>query len=162
MTIFIGSSSPLAAMLILMRGRPSTIDRDLPPAPLEPDGGGGGGWALLLTAGGAIEAQLIRGLLEGSGVVPIHLDSSDPSPGAWLFLSGDPNAPVRVYVARSMLDQARLALLDAGFGLETDTGDAEPDIGDVPRWLRLMWMVAGVIIALGFALRLVTAGCLTC
>lgn len=85
--------------------------RDVAPPRAEPDGGGGG-WAWLVTARDAVEAELIRGLLEADGIAAV-LDARDPSPGAWMFLSGDPNAPVRVLVPRALLDDARLSLLEA-------------------------------------------------
>lgn len=87
---------------------------DAPPAPTN-EGGGGGGWAWLLTARGIIEAELVRGVLESAGVVPVALDGRDPSPGAWMFLSGNVNALVRVFVPLAQLDSARLILLEAGF-----------------------------------------------
>jgi len=96
-----------------MTGRSEVID----PAPptIDHGGGGGGGWAWLVTTNGRIEAELVRGLLEATGVVPVWLDTRDPSPSAWLFPFGDPNAPVKVYVPASMLQAARLAMLEAGF-----------------------------------------------
>ena len=87
---------------------------DSPPAPTD-EGGGGGGWAWLLTARGIIEAELVRGVLESAGVVPVALDGRDPSPGAWMFLSGNVNALVRVFVPLAQLDSAKLILLEAGF-----------------------------------------------
>lgn len=86
-----------------------------PSPPETADGGGGGGWAWLVTANGIIEAELVRGVLESAGVTPVALDSSDPTPGSWMFLSGNVNALVRVFVPVSQLDSARLALLEAGF-----------------------------------------------
>ena len=87
---------------------------DSPPATVD-HGGGGGGWAWLLTARGIIEAELVRGVLESAGVIPVALDGRDPSPGAWMFLSGNVNALVRVFVPLAQLDSARLILLEAGF-----------------------------------------------
>lgn len=124
-----------------MGSRSQVID---PPHRID-HGGGGGGWAWLVTARGIIEAQLIRGVVEEAGVTPVWLDTFDPSPGAWMFLSGNPNAPVPVYVPLSFLDTARLALLDSGLS---------PMEGDVPlpvtapqpaRWSP--WGLAGVLIA---------------
>jgi hypothetical protein len=87
---------------------------DSPPAATD-EGGGGGGWAWLLTARGIIEAELVRGVLESAGVAPVALDGRDPSPGAWMFLSGNVNALVRVFVPLAQLDSAKLILLEAGF-----------------------------------------------
>ncbi|MGZ4127440.1 MAG: hypothetical protein ACXVEX_04775 [Actinomycetota bacterium] len=97
---------------------------DAPPAEIS-EGGGGGGWAWLLTARGIIEAELVRGMLEAAGIVPVALDGSDPSPGAWMFLSGNVNALVRVFVPVSLLDAARLALLETGFR-EPDSAPPSP------------------------------------
>jgi hypothetical protein len=88
------------------------IDR-APPTDVEA-GGGGGGWAWLVTARGIIEAELVRGVLENAGIVPVAFDGRDPSPGAWMFLSGNVNALVRVFVPVSLLDEARLVLLETG------------------------------------------------
>jgi hypothetical protein len=101
-----------------MRGR-SQIMVPSPPETTN-EGGGGGGWAWLLTANGIIEAELVRGVLESAGVAPVALDSTDPTPGSWMFLSGNVNALVRVYVSASQLDVARLAVLEAGFAFPQD------------------------------------------
>lgn len=113
----------------------------LEPAPPRPaDGGGGGGWAWLITARGVIEAQLIRGLLEVEGIVPVRLDATDPSPGAWLFLSGNVNALVRVFVPRSLLDAARLVLLEAGWETTAPQPERKQPAG---RWT---WIVAAAVV----------------
>lgn len=111
------------------------------------DGGGGGGWAWLVTARGIIEAQLIRGVLEDAGVVPVWLDTRDPSPGAWMFMSGNPNAPVAVYVPASLLETARLALLDSGLEADADAGaDWSPE--EQQRLVRRSpWGLIGVALA---------------
>ena len=141
-----------------MRGGSQTIDRAPPPV-LDTGDGGGGGWAWLLTAGGIIEAQLVRGLLETAGVVPIHLDSYDPSPSSWMFLSGNVNAPVRVFVLASQLDLARLVLLEGGFGVgETDAGPRQEPLVRSSWWRRL-WIILGIVIVLGLAWRLFLVGC---
>lgn len=85
----------------------------LPPAAPEREGAGGGRWAWLMTAAGAVEAELVRGRLEGAGV-PVALDRRNPSPTAWLFLSSDVRAPVQVLVPAGLLEAARLELLEAG------------------------------------------------
>lgn len=111
-------------------------------------GGGGGGWAWLVTARGLIEAQLVRGVLEASGITPIALDASDPSPGSWLFLSGNINALVRIYVPRALLDEARLALLEIGFDAPEQPEPHRPS-RRAPLRGRLVWLgVTLLIIAL--------------
>ena len=84
-----------------------------PAPPQQDDGGGDGRWAWLLTAADAVEAEIVRGLLEGSGV-PVALDWRDPSPFAWMHLSGNLFRPVPVYVPAGLVDDARLYLLDMG------------------------------------------------
>jgi len=95
----------------------------LPTPPRGVDGGGRGGWAWLLTARDAVEAEIVRGLLEATGV-PVALDWRDPSPFAWMHLSGNLHRPVPVYVPLSLVDAARLNLLE--MGLEADD-DPDPD-----------------------------------
>ena len=127
-----------------MKSGSRVIDR--PPAPTE-DGGGGGGWAWLLTARGIIEAELVRGVLESAGVIPVALDGRDPSPGAWMFLSGNVNALVRVFVPLAQLDNARLVLLEAGFQ-QPEQPASPPAPVRAPRFhSRAIWLVitAGVI-----------------
>lgn len=113
-------------------------------------GGDGGGWAWLLTARGIIEAELVRGVLETAGIVPVALDGRDPSPGAWMFLSGNVNALVRVFVPVSLLDAARLVLLETGLS------EPEPDVpapapkraGRSRRWVLLVITVVVIAIFL--------------
>jgi len=109
---------------------------DSPPAPTD-EGGGGGGWAWLLTARGIIEAELVRGVLESAGVLPVALDGRDPSPGAWMFLGGNVNALVRVI------------LLEAGFEQPEPPAPA-PASARPPRLpRRMIWLViTAVVIAI--------------
>jgi hypothetical protein len=104
-----------------------------PAPPRERAGGGGGRWAWLLTARDAVEAEIVRGLLEAAGV-PVALDWRDPSPFAWMHLSGNLFRPVPVYVPASLIDSARLQLLE--LGLESTEEPAEPasDAGDSLAW----------------------------
>jgi hypothetical protein len=127
-----------------MAGRSSVVDQAPPEAP--PSGGGGGGWAWLVTARGIVEAQLINGILEANGIAPVVLDTSDPSPGAWLFLSGNVNALVRILVPASLLDSARLALLEAG--LEADVPAASTPVKPSKDSGGMMWLVAITLIVL--------------
>lgn len=110
-------------------------------APPRDGSGGGGGWAWLLTAGGRIEAELVRGLLESDGIVPVWLDTRDPSPSAWLFPFGDPNALVRIYVPASLLEQARLSLLETGY-----TVPETPPSPQRSRTVWWIWIVVAVIL----------------
>ena len=122
---------------------------DSPPVPTDHGGGGGGGWAWLLTAHGIIEAELVRGVLESAGVIPVALDGRDPSPGAWMFLGGNVNALVRVFVPLAQLDSARLVLLEAGFE-QPDPAPAAIVPARAPRFhSRAIWLViTAVVIAI--------------
>ncbi len=124
-----------------MRSGSTVLDRTPPDAGA---GGGGGGWAWLLTARGHIEAQLVRGVLESNGIVPVALDSTDPSPGSWMFLAGNINALVRVYVPRSLLDAARLALLETGVTAPEPEAPPEPSPGG---WRANAWWIAVTVLA---------------
>ena len=124
---------------------------DSPPATTD-HGGGGGGWAWLLTARGIIEAELVRGVLESAGVIPVALDGRDPSPGAWMFLSGNVNALVRVFVPLAQLDSARLVLLEAGFEQPDPTPVPSAPVR-APRFhSRTIWLVITAIVIAIFLL----------
>jgi hypothetical protein len=110
----------------------------LDPSPPRSDmGGGGGRWTWLLTARDAVEAEIVRGSLEGSGV-PVALDWRDPSPFAWMHLSGNLFRPVPVYVPAGLIDSARLHLLDLGLDptdqSELDDTDESVATDRMPEW----------------------------
>ena len=106
-----------------------------PAPPRENMGGGGGRWAWLLTAKDALEAEIVRGLLEAGGV-PVALDWRDPSPFAWMHLSGNLFRPVPVYVPAGLVDSARLQLLDMGLDSHGSEGESTEDDEEVaqPAW----------------------------
>jgi hypothetical protein len=122
----------------------SKLMEPAPPVPV--DTGGGGGWSWLVTARGVIEAELIRGVLESAGIVPVVLDSRDGTPGAWMFMSGNMNRLVRVYVPASLLDGARLELLDAELlDADADAGlDREPEVETRAPMPALRWLLVAV------------------
>jgi hypothetical protein len=122
---------------------------DAPPDEVD-RGGDGGGWAWLLTAHGIIEAELVRGVLETAGIAPVALDGRDTSPGAWMFLSGNVNALVRVFVPASQLDSARLILLEAGFTAPEQP--APPPVeARAPRVSgRSIWLVITAVVIIIF------------
>lgn len=80
-----------------------------PPEPPAATEGGGEGWVLLTEAPGSVVAHLIVGRLAHDSIES-HLDTSNPSPGAWLYPFGNPLAPVKVYVRRTDLARALLIL----------------------------------------------------
>jgi len=111
-----------------------------PAPPAERWGGGGGRWAWLFTARDGFEAEIVRGLLEAGGV-PVALDLRDPSPFAWMHLSGNLFRPVPVYVPAGLIDSARLQLLDLGLdapepdqAIEADAGDRIEASSPLPAW----------------------------
>ncbi|MFN2614377.1 MAG: DUF2007 domain-containing protein [Actinomycetota bacterium] len=121
----------------------------LDPAPPRTGGGdgGGGGWAWLVTAQDIFEAHIIRGLLEAEGILPVFLDTRDPSPGAWMFLSGNINALVRIFVPRSLLDSARLVMLEAGVKSDIAVKPNEQVVA-----ARRSWLWLAIVIAIALAL----------
>jgi hypothetical protein len=124
----------------------STLTRTGKPAPPDEAGsgeGGGGRWVWLLTAGSHVEAELVKGRLETVGV-PVVLDRRDPTPGAWLYLyGGNPRAPVQVFVPASLLDAARLELLEAGLTAPSAPQNT-PAERAVPRRSWVWYLVAAV------------------
>ena len=126
-------------MLDDMRGsRTGIID---PSPPVAAAGGGGGGWRWLLTASDAVEAEIVRGSLEASGV-PVALDWRDPSPFAWMHLSGNLHRPVPVYVPTGMVDVARLQLMEMGLALEEASVPERPSVPVLRERHRLLGGIA--------------------
>jgi hypothetical protein len=127
--------------------RIATLD-PAPPSPRE--GGGGGRWAWLITASGIVEAELVRGLLETDGI-PVVLDRRDPSPFAWMYLAGNVNAPIQIHVPATLLDPARLRLIEAGF----ESGSPPPPVAPSSpgrRRIRAILTVAGLVVAVWIVL----------
>jgi hypothetical protein len=123
-----------------------------PAPPGTTPGGGGGGWAWLLTANDAVEAEIVRGLLEATGV-PVALDWRDPSPFAWMHLSGNLHRPVPVYVPASMIDEARLQLMEMGLAVD-DAPPIAPSKPVMRERHRVIWQIvlALTIIAVAWIL----------
>lgn len=115
--------------------------------------GGSGGWSWLVTAADRFEAEVLRGLLETAGV-PVVLDGFDRSPSAWMYPSGNVNAPVRVLVPTGLLDVARLELLESSMVEQARmTGAPQPQKPQrgTQRVNRLLWTVVAVLTALAVA-----------
>lgn len=105
---------------------PARIDVRDPAPPKAPTGGGGGGrWSRVVTARDSIEAELVRGVLEEAGV-PVVLDHRDDSPFAWMYPGGNVNAPVAVLVPSTLLEPARLALMEANLLAPDDVAPERP------------------------------------
>lgn len=130
--------------------RSVTLD---PAPPVDAGGGGRGRWSWLLTASGIVEAELVRGVLDQAGV-PVVLDRRDPSPFAWMYLAGNVNAPVQIFVPSGLLETARLHLLDAGVEGDRALGAADaapaaepPRPSGIYRVLRQVLTVAVLLVA---------------
>jgi len=118
-----------------------------PAPPQESPGGGDGRWAWLLTARDALEAEIVRGLLEGAGV-PVALDWRDPSPFAWMHLSGNLFRPVPVYVPASLIDNARLQLLEMGLEAPDQDEGGDEDTAAMPDWRSRHRFILGAVTGL--------------
>lgn len=142
-----------------MKRRTGILDPAPPtsgPTPGPPSGSGddgSGGWSWLVTAADRFEAEVVRGLLETAGV-PVVLDGFDRSPSAWMYPSGNVNAPVRVLVPTGLLDVARLELLESSVVHESRLAETirpqKPQRG-TQRVNRLVWAVVAVLTALAVA-----------
>jgi hypothetical protein len=142
-----GKGYPLAAEGYAWFVMPARIDVRDPAPPTAPTGGGGGGrWSRVVTAGDSIEAELIRGVLEHAGV-PVVLDHRDTSPFAWMYPGGNINAPVAVFVPSSLLEAARLALLETSLLTPDEPDPVRPGEASVPRRFGpLRILVAGLVL----------------
>jgi hypothetical protein len=120
-----------------------------PSPPRELPGGGGGRWAWLLTAKDAVEAEIVRGLLEEGGV-PVALDWRDPSPFAWMHLSGNLFRPVPVYVPATLIDSARLQLLELGLSNVDEPLESEEQYPPALAWRERHRVMLGAATAMTF------------
>lgn len=84
-------------------------------------GGESNDWSLLVVAGNRVIAHLIGGLLSEEGIEFV-LDTSNPSPAAWLHPFGDLGAPVKVMVRRLDLPHARALIDPVRTGTTPDRG----------------------------------------
>ncbi|HJR19026.1 MAG TPA: hypothetical protein VJ922_04845 [Actinomycetota bacterium] len=124
----------------------------LDPAPPRASSGGGGGgrWAWLLTASDAVEAEIVRGLLEDAGV-PVALDWRDPSPFAWMHLSGNLHRPVPVYVPAGLIDEARLHVMEMGLAAEDSVEPETPRVPVLRERHRFIWQLVLALTVLASA-----------
>jgi hypothetical protein len=85
----------------------------IPPPPMvaEPGGGGGSEWVELIRAKNDIDAHLLTGRLNESGIETRAMTDRS-APGAWLYGGSNPWAPVIVLVRRLQLEDARLVLAE--------------------------------------------------
>lgn len=103
-----------------MSVRTAPLDRDvgsIPPDALrfDPDGGGGGSrWVQLFRARNDIDAHLLVGRLEESGIEASTFKDRS-SPGAWLYGGSNPWDPVIVMVRQLQLQDARVVLAEIAY-----------------------------------------------
>ena len=109
--------------------------------------GGGSGWKLLTTASDHVTAYLIEGNLISAGIETL-MDSSNPSPGAFLKPFGDPLAPVAIYVRTHEFQQASLILH------ELDHQPVNPEAAPSRR-VRRLWLMTLLAILVAAVLMVV-------
>lgn len=126
---------------------------DLPPPPVDIDeGGGDAGWVELTRARGDIDARLLAGRLEETGIETIVL--RDNSGAAWLYGARDPYASVAILVRKIQLEDARIVL--AEIALESPA-ELRPPNRRVPKTRIVWWATAlalGAVIALSVLLQM--------
>ena len=121
----------------------AVIDRP-PTSGFVPDGGGGGdGWVCVFRAAGDIEAHLLSGRLEASGIETSSI--KDRRGAAWLHGGSDPFAPVDIMVRRLQLEEARLVLAEIAYEIPFEPS---PDAKTGWRTALVWW---GAALALGVA-----------
>src|SRR5687767_10584361 len=122
----------------------AVIDR--PPTPgLIPDAGGGGDrWVSVYRAAGDIEAHLLSGRLEASGIETSSI--KDRRGAAWLHGGSDPFAPVDVMVRQLQLDDARLVLAEIAYDLPFES----PTPAGTSWRTVLVWWGAALALGLTF------------
>lgn len=120
-----------------------------PPLADEDFGGGGSGWIALVRADNDIQAHLLAGRLEGSGI-ETRLMADRSVSAAWLFGGSNPWDPVAVMVRRIQYEDARIVLAE----ISMDAPAAAPKSGPAGRSPRrpLVWW------ALALALGLLLTG----
>ncbi len=120
-----------------------------PPAPPLERGHGGGGsdWVELFTAANEIDAHLLVGRLTEDGVATRTLVDKT-TPGAWLFGSSHPWAPVTVFVRRFQLEDARIVLAEISIGLDPP----EDEVDGGRRGFGLLWWSLALVLGALFTL----------
>jgi hypothetical protein len=127
-----------------------TTTIDAPPVPpiLEEERGGGGDWIELVRVQDDIEAHLLTGRLEESGV-ETRLVKDRSAPGAWIYGGSNPWAPVAILVHRLQFEDARLVLAEVS--LEgPDAVPADPPSPPEVRRRALAWWITAIVLGIIF------------
>ncbi len=122
------------------------VDLPLPPLDLYDDAHGGSDWTELMQAAGDIEAHLVSGRLEESGIETRRV--KDRSGPAWLHGGSNPWAPVTIYVRKTQYEDARIALAEVA--LEAAPARREPVVMTSRSARRLLWWAAALLLGLLF------------
>jgi Putative prokaryotic signal transducing protein len=127
---------------------PTTIDAPPLPPSLEEERGGGGDWIELVKVPNDIEAHLLTGRLQESGVeTRVVKDRSDP--GAWLYGGSNPWAPVAILVHRLQIEDARIVLAEISLQGPEASQIKSPSSPEVRR-RALAWWIAAILLGLIF------------
>ena len=112
-----------------------------PPPPTTVGTGGDSEWTELAEARDDIEAHLLTGLLEETGIETRTVKDRS-GPGAWLYGGSNPWAPVMVLVRRYDHQQAGILLAEMAWEGPTAEPSAPQDARAHRRMLLVWWAVA--------------------
>lgn len=135
-------------MTSLAPPRPPLIGRGHTGPPfIEGWDGGGWGWVSLTRARNDIEASLVTGRLEGSGIETSTLKDRS-APGSFLYCGSDASAPVTILVRKIQYEDARLILAEVAFDAPPALREEfEPSTG----WRGpVLWWVAALMLGAFF------------
>jgi Putative prokaryotic signal transducing protein len=116
-----------------------------PPPPVLPDvnfGGGGPGWVVLARARDDIDAHLLTGRLNESGIETLMVKDRSAQ-GSWMFIGGsNPWAPVTIMVRPLQLEDARVVLAEISWGAPAEEPHRESPPAKNWRVPFLWWATA--------------------
>ena len=132
-----------------------------PPSLADDLGGGGSGWVSVARADNDINAHLLAGRLEESGI-ETRLMTDRGASAAWLFGGSNPASPVLVMVRRIQYEDARIVMAEISMDAPSATPRSQPTNGSLRR--PLIWWVIALLLGIlltGLSLT-ATAGDLNC